>query len=109
MPDVWGSRVASSPPSAYGWPSRRARVAAARLVVEPAQLGQPIGAADGLDVAGHAAGADGCELLIITDQPDPAACRMKSTAVSRETVSTFAASSMITKVNGATPKASRQV
>ena len=54
-------------------------------------------------------GTDGCELLIITDQPDPAACRMKSTAVSRETVSTFAASSMITKVNGATPKASRQV
>ena len=42
-------------------------------VGEAVQLGEPEGAIAGLDVAEHPAGADGGELLIITDKPDAAA------------------------------------
>ena len=42
-------------------------------VGEPVQLGEPDRAIAGLDVAQHPAGADGGQLLIITDQPDAAA------------------------------------
>ena len=41
-----------------------------RRVGEAMQLGELEGAVGVRDVAKHAAGADRCELLIITDQPD---------------------------------------
>jgi hypothetical protein len=42
------------------------------LIIKPVQLGKPVRAVDGLDIAQNTAGADRRELLIITDQPDAA-------------------------------------
>ena len=56
---------------AFGSPSRRARDGCGfGRVGEAVQLGELQGAVNVFDVAEDAAGADGGELLIITDQPD---------------------------------------